>query len=213
MSEFTGEFLRSDNLGKPSRIHGSIVKKIEFGVEGPKFLSQARLERNHRGRAIGLVFTEILDPKTVGNVNRFAHRVLEKHSWLKNHNLPVVPTLRYDPKKHQFMQTDMSRGGKFRIIDKHLPIGKSGITINNLEEVKMRIMEIAKLAFDRGNGVLLSIDSYAVIVDKGGNGTAFLLDLGLNSWLLSKEKPAFISGVTTVQHAYVAANQFINIAL
>lgn len=84
--------------------------------------------------------------------------------------------------------SDITQEGKYVIIDKHTPLQKSSVSINNGEALKEQLRKVAVRAFDKGNGVLLHRDAYSVVVDQEGIGQICLLDLGIGSYRVNHGK-------------------------
>lgn len=116
---------------------------------------------------------------------------MQAQKWLILHQLglPVAPTFRIDPGKSTIVRTDITEGGKWKIYDthSHLPENLRN-QLKNLKVIKDQVKQIAVTAYNNGNGVLLSIDSFALLVDDNNNTKIMLHDLGMGSLILQDNK-------------------------
>ena len=168
--QIAGDFYKDKDLDekkKQSLVLTNIGDWVSIGDEGETSTGLVTLSKHGRQRIVGEFFLKSLYSRNASD-ERSATAILEKHKWLKEHGLPVVPTLRYNPEKNVLLMTDMTRGGEKVIIDKHVGLEESGISpdeIRNYKELKRRILGIAKKAYAGGNGIFLDSDAYAVFID------------------------------------------------
>ena len=157
-------------------------------------------------RDAGTYFIKEANPN-MSDFDALPPAVMSKYERLKKKKLPVVNTLRFDQKNNNYLMTDVSKNGQNEIIDIHNVLKEAKIKPINVEEIKSEIKRLAIQAFDSGNGVLLSHDCYAIIVDEKGIGKVMLLDLGAGTFLLENhttvelEKPIFVDEETAVSFA------------
>lgn len=188
MTEFSGSFKKGPNSVKKVGI--TSVGSITGGNEGTIARTNITLERKGKRRNVPgpMIIKDLGGYSPFNNPAMYGENVLIKHRWLKEHGFPVVPTLRYDPERKIFLMTDVTLGGIKRIIDKHHPIHWTDKLAPYIKTFRGVAKGIAQDAYADGNGVFLSSDSYAILVDHLERGELCLLDIGLNSYPISNHK-------------------------
>jgi len=208
--EIIESFPRPERSDRTSVVRLKTIRTENLGAEGRKFRVLATLLVRGKERQIGQMFVKELNLEVFKDPDSVVRETLEKYLWLKKHKLPVVPTLRYDPENHRFLMTDVSEGGKYVIIDKHNPLAKARIKIKNLEEVKRRLLSTSKKAFAKGEGVFLTADSFAVVVDQTtGKGRVLILDLVKRSYKISGGRSPQLGYTFAPSQAKAGAHSFI----
>lgn len=190
---------------------GRLLGASFFGVEGNKLTAEVSVV-GQKSRLVGGMFIKYLDAQSADPINwnfeGSGEEILAKYTWLKRRGFPVVPTLRWDAKHKRLLMTDMTVGGH-TIVDKHHRMYLRRISITNQAQLEADILRIARTAYADGNGVFLSSDAYAVVVDQSGLGRVFLLDLGLCSFRLAGGKIVGNQTELTLESAVGQANGFI----
>lgn len=179
MTEITGDFLKSSEKGRGAKVRINLGERVRVGVEGEKAFGTAIIRKAGKERGVGQMFVKYSISTDVS-----VAYVVEKYRWLKKKGLPVVPTLRYDSKTNSLLMTDLTEGGKKIVVDRHHPLIEYGIApdqISNWMEIRQNVDQIAVQACDGGEGMRLSYDNYAVVLEKKDSdyeGKVFLVDIG-----------------------------------
>jgi adenylosuccinate synthase len=208
------EFNRRESTGVTRA--EQLFEKVEttiVGLEGPIHRVMVSLQRGENVRQVGEMYVKaILAPDASKQTD--GRSISEKWEWLRAHNIPVVSTLRTNDEGDAVLMSDATANGKYQLIDKHTSDKtRESIKITNLDEVKKQIIDISQTAFDQGNGVFLSWESYAVQVDEHGVGTVIVLDLGALSYRLKKGKALGEGSLYSQREALRRAQQFIDTCL
>lgn len=160
------------------------------GTEGDKYYSIVELIRDGRTRRVGRMFLKILNADEAYR-NFFPEygigQYLKKYQWLKKRGFPVVPTFRVNEESEEILMTDVTQNGEKIIIDSGNTLKDTGLTIQNLEELKKQVAKLSTRAFFEGEGLFLHSDAFSILVDKEGFGELMLLDFGTNSYFLGEE--------------------------
>jgi hypothetical protein len=198
MPEYFGEF-RSPLFDRSTKIVGKPKQIRELkhrGDEGKKFTINASVLREKRKRNAGSFFIkqfseriDAVEPSSTAE----QHPVQQEQKWLRLRSLgaPVVKTFRLDFNKREILMTDVSENGQNKIYDRNKPWTANSRKIKNMDKVKEQVRITALEAYDKGNGVWLGPDAFAIVVDKENLGRVELLDLGVGSYLLKNE---FVEG-------------------
>ncbi|OGK39310.1 hypothetical protein A3F34_01850 [Candidatus Roizmanbacteria bacterium RIFCSPHIGHO2_12_FULL_44_10] len=165
---------------------------VEAGSEGEKGMVSVAVQRNGRFRPVGMMFIKDLTLSWYNNKSTEStiEDYLEKYRGLKRLGLPVVPTFRFDDQRNLILMTDVTEGGKFRLLNAHC---SSEFTRefkpHNFDEVRKQIFDISYRALDLNgsSGVMLGFDAYSILVDSTGIGRPLLLDIGAYSWLFNAQ--------------------------
>ncbi len=168
--------------GKPKRVR----QGGRTGDEGQKFKIEATVHSATSTREAGNFFIKKFDDTIDKKTGQPEHPLMQQQKWsrLKLLDLPVTPTFRVDMEERQILMSDVTERGKKRIFDTNRTWSKHFPKIVNASELEEQVSVIADKAYDNGNGVWLSLDAYAIVVDKENRGKIMLLDLGIGSLLL-----------------------------
>lgn len=183
MNEFCGNYIKEKD--RSSKVSGTTkaIKGIENNSEGKIFRADVSVCLGSDMRRVGGMIIKAVSPNILPEARdrvAWPEEVMKKYLWLKQHGLPVVPTLRVDIENNRILMTDITEGGKKILIDKHRKRLEKTV-INNRDYLKEELLSTAERAFACGNGVFLDFDAYSIVVNEHGLGKVYLLDLGLLS--------------------------------
>lgn len=189
-----------------------VFEKIQtsfIGLEGPIHKVLVQLRRGNRVRPVGEMYVKgIIMPDKTKQTD--GHSIYRKWRWLKDHNQPVLTTIRVNEEGDAVLMSDATEGGKYVIIDKHTdPTVRANTKINNLEEVKSQVRMVARECYAGGNGIFLDKESYAVQVDEHGQAHVMLIDLGALAYQLSEGRAISEGSLFRLSEAQHEAEQFI----
>ncbi len=193
---------------------GKVSTVTEKGIEGPVSymdLTVVTERRERLGRPAGKYVMKGIE-ELEGYPETTSKEVFKKWKWLRSNGYPVVSTLRYDDETKQYLMSDVTRGGKYVIVDKHNPLRESGLEIINRGELVDGIRSIATGAYSSGNGVYLGSDAYAVIVDRQtSQGHIMILDIGRGTLKVADSRARGRQGTSFSQEgALKRADYFIH---
>lgn len=187
MSEIQGEFSKRVGGTSKSKVRITTDTVVRGGREGPKYLGEAVVTgQGGKERKFGRLFAKTIDISDID-----IEKVMAKYHWLKERGLPILPTFRFNKETNTLIATDLSRGGKRILVDRHHLLGGHGISpsqIQNLDELGRNIEDIASKAYDGGEGMELNDDNYMLVLDKtatGYQGELYLVDIGYGANFLN----------------------------
>ena len=204
LKEITHDFtlIREDGEGSAQRLtirydSRDVVKRESSrtstkNVEGDHVMAQVSLPNGNEER----MFCKFFNADDELYLELYKHdygpkKLAEKYRWLNRNGFPVVPDLFVEGNVWgTALMTDMTEGGRNVIIDSGHPLNESKVVIQNIDEIKQQIEEVGKRAFSLDHGMMLGSDAFAVIVTPDGIGRLYLLDIGVNTYPLSKEMQA-----------------------
>lgn len=175
------EFYKPENESKRSGLKYFFKKFFSGGVEGEVRQVDAYISSVQGERYAGSMVIKVLEYDN-GAPETSLKEIKKKYVWLKRKGFPVLRTFRISSSSNECIMTDITRKGRFIVIDKHFTLQNLyslGHQIRNLEELHLQIREVALESFSFGNGVFLGSDCFALVFNpKTSRAQLVLLDLG-----------------------------------
>lgn len=187
MKEKVCDFYKSFEDLKPLKLIISDISRVDLNMdnrEAAVSIAKINITKGDKNKDCGkmILKTPLYDDENIKEFPEFSpENIFKKYQKLKTKGFPVVPTLRYCPENSCFLMTDLTEGNKNIIIDKHKKIRSTGILIENMEQIKEEIIDIANRAWNCE--IFLSFDAYSVVVNRESNiGKVYILDIGQMSY-------------------------------